>query len=564
MKRFPRTSFGWKLRAFQGSFETANWGVRVGKLLSILVIIAFSVGATFFFRMVFLKLLDLEGIGEPLLWRVIGITLVTVFGLLVVSNLITGIATLYRSPEISFMFARPVSYRRIFLERFTDNLVYSTWSLAVLGVPILVAWGWVFGLPFWVVACLILFGLAPLVMISAEVGILALMGLVIFAQRTSSRAALALVMVVIVGVIALAVVSRNRGLIAEGTARISTVERYLTGLDRQSQALLTPPHWLVGSMRATSIGGGMKSAFLTGLITLTAVVWLRWLVLLSGRIYYRSWTAFGDLAGHGSRAPPQGSAARFTRGLLPNPFNAMLRKDLLQFTRNPNQWAQFLILAAFLLVYLLNLIYISSRFTFSDPFWRTLVLFLNFAFTGFILATLSVRFVFPLISLEGRGFWVVRSSPVTVNLLFWEKFFLAFAVFMGLCEVIVFVSNHVLQVKGAMMILTTAGTFLMGATLTGLAIGMGALLPDYKDESPMRIASTTGGVLTVIISLVYVGMMVAILAWPAQGYFIYLTGRGPFPQGRALQALALVAGLNLLVLLPPIRLGRRAIQTMEL
>ncbi|MDP8228244.1 MAG: hypothetical protein P9M15_02185, partial [Candidatus Electryoneaceae bacterium] len=89
--------------------------------------------------------------------------------------------------------------------------------------------------------------------------------------------------------------------------------------------------------------------------------------------------------------------------------------------------------------------------------------------------------------------------------------------------------------------------------------GMGALFPDFRSESPMRIASTPGGVLTVLISLLYVGLMGAILAWPTQGYFYYILGQGPLPFGRALQALGLLAGLNALVLLLPVSQGRQSL-----
>jgi len=537
--------------------------MRLGKLTSLLVIVLFGIGATFFFRTVFENLLDLESIGEPLLWRVIGIALVTVFALLIVSNLITGIATLYRSDEIPFMFSKPVSYHKVYLSRFIDNLLYSSWSLAVLGVPIVIAWGLVFHASLWTTSALIIFGLLPLVLIAAELGTAALTLLILIARWTSPKLAMTIVIGVIIGAVGVVVQQRSHGLVVEGTARMSTVERYLTGLSRENLSPATPPYWLAAAMRAVQRRNHQRAAFFGVLLTLTSLVWLRWLVRWSGKAYYPSWAAFSEFTGLRSRASPAHAARRFTRGWLPNPLNAMLRKDILQFIRNPSQWGQFLILIAFLLVYLLNLVYVSSRLNFDDPHWKTMVLFLNFAFTGFILATLSVRFVFPLISLEGRGFWTLRSAPVSVNLLFWEKFFLAFAVFMGLCELIVFFSNHVLHVTGAMMILTTAATFLMGIALTGLAIGMGALFPDFKDQSPMRIASTPGGVLTVVISLIYVAVMVAILGWPARGYFLYLLGRAPFPAGRALVALGLVLGVNTLILLIPVRFGRYAIQVRD-
>ena len=305
-------------------------------------------------------------------------------------------------------------------------------------------------------------------------------------------------------------------------------------------------------------------ALVSNSFALTAVVWLRWLYLVAEKLYYHSWTTFSEIAVGRTERRSSAIARRFTSGLLPNPLNSILLKDVLQFSRNPNQWAQFMILIAFLLIYLFNLLYISSRFNFDNPYWKTLVLFLNFAFTGFILATLSVRFIYPLISLEGKSFWIVRSAPVSVGGLFWEKFFLAFVIFMGLCELIIFFSNQALHVSRAIMILTTVAVFMMGAALTGLAIGLGALMPDFKDESPMRIASTPGGVLTVVISLIYVGLMVAILALPAQGYFIYLLGEGAFPADKILHALALVIALNALTLAIPLRLGRRALREIDL
>ena len=543
-----------------GSLALDSRSVRFGKIISVFVILTFSTGATYFFYRIFNTLLEIDGIGQPLLMRILAITLATVFAMLVVSNLITGIATLYRSDEISFLFSKPVSVQTIFLSRFFDNLVYSSWSLAVLGVPIIIAWGMTYDLSWYYVLIFIIFGLFPLVLISAIIGVGLLAGLVFLASKTSAKVAMLLIGAIIMASLAYLALERDNSLIVEGAARTSTVERYLATLSQEDRSVALPSNWLSFALIGIVVNDPGRSAFFICLLSLTSIVWLKWLTTSLGGEYYANWSAFNEIVGKKGIKGQAKAAQRFTNGWLPNPLNAMLRKDLLLFRRNPNQWGQFLILVAFLLIYLFNLMYVSSRLDFDNPFWKTLVLFLNFAFTGFILATLSVRFVFPLISLEGRSFWVVRSAPVSINLLFWEKFFLAFVVFMGLCELIVWFTNRVLNVPAAMMTLTTVGTFLMGAALTGLGIGMGALFPDFKEESPMKIASTPGGILTVVISLLYVAMMVSILAWPARGYFVYLMGDGPFPAGRALTALAFVTGVNLLILLLPVRLGRRSIE----
>ncbi len=556
MNRFPGSELEWKLRILWGSFALDSWGMRIGKMLSMIVIIAFGIGATYFFKAIFDRLISLQDIGEPLLMRAIIITFVTLFAMLVVSNLITGIATMYRSAEIPFLLTRPISYRRVFLSQFTDNLAYSSWSLAVLGFPIVFAWGWVYDFSIFQTVFLTIFGLIPFVLIAAEVGVAALMALVFLARRASPRLVTLLVAVIILAVIVLTIRHRSSGLIFEGMARSSHIERYIGTLSAEAQVPLTPPHWLASAMVDMHRGNFRQVLFLCGLLTLTSIVWLRWIAIWAETAYYSSWSVFNEIFSRSGRSGKAKSAFRFTKGLLPNPLNAMFLKDILQFTRNPSQWGQFLILVAFLLVYLINLVYVSSKFNFDNPYWKALVVFLNFAFTGFILATLSVRFVFPLISLEGRGFWVVRSAPVSVNMLFWEKFFLAFAVFMILCQIIVFISSRVLEMPNVLLILTTVTIFLMGVALTGLAIGMGALFPDFEEESPMKIASTPGGVMTVIMSLVYVAVIVGIIGWAARGYSHGLLSMTE----RILKALIPVALIHALILLVPVRLGRHSIQ----
>ncbi len=559
MKRFPHSTLGWKWRILWGSILLDKWGARIGKLTSLLVILAFSIGATFFFRSVFSGILKLDGIGQPLLFRILTISIGTFFALLIVSNMITGIATLYRSPEISFLLTRPVPYQRLFLNRFADNLAYSSWSLLVLGIPLIIAWGWVFTIPLYLMLAIVIFGLIPLIVISAIFGAMALMILIWFARTTSPKTAF-LVVILAVGIfLSFVAIQRQRGLVADGIACESNIQRYLYHLGKDPKTPLLPTQWLSGVMRAITQENYKKALFFSGLLSLSAIVWLRWLTLWAGRRYYSSWITFGELSVKKPPKNPEKSSLKFLNSRIPNPLGALMRKDILMFIRSPNQWAQFLILVGFLLIYLLNLIYISTRLNFDHPYWKTMVLFLNFAFSGFILATLSVRFVYPLISLEGPGFWVIRKSPIKIDLLFWEKFCLAFVVFISLSQMIVYFSNYVLNVSSTMMTLTTIATLLMGTTLTGLSIGMGALFPDFKDESPMRIASTPGGVMTVVISLVYVAIMVMILGWPTRGYFLYLVGKDNFPIHQTLGALVIIIALNSLVLLLPLKIGRKAL-----
>jgi ABC-2 type transport system permease protein len=243
---------------------------------------------------------------------------------------------------------------------------------------------------------------------------------------------------------------------------------------------------------------------------------------------------------------------------LPADFRSVLAKDLKLFIRDPAQWGQFAVLLVLLIIYLVNLKHFPQNL--DDKFWRTVISFANFAFTGFILATLSVRFVFPNISLEGKAFWAITSSPMSIKRLFWEKFWLAFIIFALIAEVLAFISNMMLGLSGYMMILSFFSILLMSVSLTSLSVGMGALFPRFEESNPGRIASSMGGMITTVLSLIYVGFMVIILALPTYHYSAYIIdGMIGFPTREFLIAGALILVLNLTTIIFPIKIGIKSL-----
>jgi ABC-2 type transport system permease protein len=96
----------------------------------------------------------------------------------------------------------------------------------------------------------------------------------------------------------------------------------------------------------------------------------------------------------------------------------------------------------------------------------------------------------------------------------------------------------------------------MSISLTSLSVGLGAIYPRFDERNPGKIASSAGGMLTTVISLTYVGLMVAIAALPAQRYTIHqLDPMIPFPRFEITLALILMLILNLTTTAVPLRLG---------
>ncbi len=151
-----------------------------------------------------------------------------------------------------------------------------------------------------------------------------------------------------------------------------------------------------------------------------------------------------------------------------------------------------------------------------------------------------------------------------VRRLFWVKFWSAFIIFLLISEVLAFVSNIMLGLRGTLMVLTFISVLLMSISLTSLAVGMGAIHPRFEERNPGKIASSMGGMLATILSLIYVGLMVSIAALPAHRYSVSkMDPTLPFPVFEVSLAAALMFVLNLTVIVVPLKLGLRSLKTRD-
>jgi ABC-2 type transport system permease protein len=99
----------------------------------------------------------------------------------------------------------------------------------------------------------------------------------------------------------------------------------------------------------------------------------------------------------------------------------------------------------------------------------------------------------------------------------------------------------------------------MTLTLTGLAVGLGVLYPNFKEDNPSKIVSGFGGTFCLVLSFLYILASVILLAFT----------RPWTPSGRVAPThvwLCLVAFIGLSVVLGwlPLRLGLRRVRTVEL
>jgi ABC-2 type transport system permease protein len=279
---------------------------------------------------------------------------------------------------------------------------------------------------------------------------------------------------------------------------------------------LLPGWWLTSGLVDAAQGVADESVlFLT--LTISNALFFRQLSLwIADRIYR---PAYSGLYGKSLRRKHSrfvwldGSLSQLLCW-LPRSVRLMTVKDFRLFRRDPLQWSQVLIFVALIVVYFFNV----PNFTYdvSVKAWVNMVGFLNLAVVGLLLSTFTTRFVYPMISLEGRRFWILGLLGVRRESVLWNKFFFALLSIIP-CSGLVFLSDHILHVlrndPEVALLHQWVGVVLCFG-LAGIAVGFGAWFPNPREDSPSRLAAGFGGTMTLVVSTLFILILVLMTALP--------------------------------------------------
>jgi ABC-2 type transport system permease protein len=150
------------------------------------------------------------------------------------------------------------------------------------------------------------------------------------------------------------------------------------------------------------------------------------------------------------------------------------------------------------------------------------VSFLNLGLAGFVVAAIAARFVFPAMSIEGRMMWLLRASPLDVRELFWSKYWVGTVPLLVIAIPLIVITNLVLEASPFILALTTLTMIGVTFALTALALGFGALYPNYDTENVAEIPTSFGGLLFMMCAVSYLACVVILEGWPV---FVYLNSR---------------------------------------
>jgi ABC-2 type transport system permease protein len=531
-----------------------SWGDRVKAAGFALLGLLFLSGIHWSFYRFLMVIRNVEMIGDLLLIKILAMAFMTGFLMIVFSSTIASFSTLFFARDLSMLVHTPLSYRTLFGFKSLETTVFASWIMVMVLVPFLAAFGQVLrqGAIFYIAAGVLIFPFAGL---ASAVGIgLSLLLMRLFPARRVREAMLVLAVVMGTGLFLWV-----RWLAPAQFLRADTLEfviQYITLLKAPTAPYL-PSYWLAQSLGQYAQGNVAVAARYAALLLSVSVVAGVGLLWVGQHVYYTGWASAQE-AGRRGKVSPVGNEWRWVPPIMGRRFRAYLGKDLAIFRRDSNQWSQLLMLVSIVAIYLISI----RKLPLDTPFLKALISFLNIGMVGFVLASVALRFVFPAVSVEGKSWWALRASPMSLWEILWGKFLSGVVPIAVMGGTLVWVSNIFLGVDTFVVRLSNITVLAMAVTLSAMGVGFGALFPRFEMENVAQIQTSPGGLLFMVTALFYVGATLALEAVLMRGH--YFSGQGFIRSDESLYAMAALAALNVAAFTIPLLLGKSNLDRADL
>ncbi|MCH8043023.1 MAG: hypothetical protein IID44_04830 [Planctomycetes bacterium] len=429
---------------------------------------------------------------------------------------------LYRADETALLLTLPARTERVFLYKFQAAVAMSSWGFLLLASPMLVAYGVFVDAPWYYFALVGPF-IVGFAFIPCSIGAIFCLLIARFLPLTRQYVVALFVLLMIGSVVwggwSLASISQD------GILSTAWLREMLARL-RYSQHRMLPNWWLSAGLleAARTHSRGPEDHPAADSIKFLCVIVANSLLLhqiavwTAAKIFRDSYSGLMTEVSRRRRFITWPETLVFALVFFyPRQIRLLLVKDLRLFRRDPVQWSQFLIFFGLLGLYFLNIP--SLRSGANQPYNGTMMISnLNLAVVGLILSTFTTRFIFPMISLEGRRFWVLGLLPVTRTRILWGKFlFAASGSTLASCSLVA-ASDLMLRVDLPVLVVHQVACVVLCVGLSGIAVGLGATLPNMREQSPAKIAAGFGGTLNLIVSAAFIAIVVLTTAIPTYRY----------------------------------------------
>jgi len=532
-----------KLLAFVKLQDELNIKSILKQLSASIVYILFAIGIFFFAQNIITYLMEDVRVGMFLLHRFVFVVLFIFFMTVNIGNIVVSYSTFFKTREVGFLLTMPISFAKIFLIKFLDNFFYSSTTLLLMVTAALAGYTSYFGLPWYFIPFAVLFLILPFMFIAGTLGAITLLVIMRFAATFGIKIVLVTIALVYgTATILFYIFSSPVQLVTKVFAYFPNINNYFGFLENPAIKLL-PNNWVADALYWISSGKFIAAGWHVYLLIVVSFLFFLFALYLAKKWFYKTWLVFLNLSSELSVKKKSKGKVVFSfenKSSLKPRREALLKREFLLFIREPSQWTHFLVMTFLITIFIVSISNIDVMILNAyNIYLKTLIYLMIYLFNVFLIASMSLRFIFPLVSLEGETIWKIRSAPLNYKKLMLTRLFIYFSVIFIIGQLLNFVSNY--QFSIMLTLISQLNTAFVTITLVSLNFGMGAAYANYKEKNPIRVASSQGASLTFLFTIIYLVFLIVLLFAPLSNYF-YAIDKNSFASLSQLLYTSLILG----------------------
>ena len=464
-----------------GSFPKKTMGAGIFCLVLCTILFNVTLSVVTYFH-------EQDELGIILSLKIFQMAWILIFAMLIFSCMVSAVSSVYLSHDNEIVFSAPISTSELYFMRYTSNTIYTSWMMIVFSLPIFGAYGIVFNTPllYWL---LIVITLVSMACSATCFGLLLTVILInLFPARHTKDIILYLSLCFGVLIIFLIRLLQPENMV--NPDEYGNFIEYFSTISKPA-AIYIPAGWAANFLSLYLLDLEIDWLLL-GLLFLTPFT-LYFLGEGAMKLWFfpgysKSQESFGGHHKFGHRR-------KYKLGT----WQWLISKEAKIFARDSAEWSQLFMIAALVVIYLYNFKLLPiDRAAFSEEFITNLISFLNIGIAGFIITSLSARFVFPSIGAEGGAFYHIRSSPLSIRRFLMYKYLFYVVPFTFLSLTLVIISNRILHIEGPMWLISIFTNLFITWTVVALALGFGSVYADFKSENRTVTMGSMGAIMFIL------------------------------------------------------------------
>ena len=114
----------------------------------------------------------------------------------------------------------------------------------------------------------------------------------------------------------------------------------------------------------------------------------------------------------------------------------------------------------------------------------------------------------------------MKSGPISIRSFLLIKYFIYLWPLLLLSQILIIATNLMLKVTPFMMVLSSITLLFTAPGVVSLGLGLGAAYPDFTSENPAQSVSSFGGLVFMLLSTAFIGIIIVLEAGPVYTLFM--------------------------------------------